>query len=86
MMSRKYLILLFIIVWNQSYSQAMIYSTHAKLMQINNPSYYGLNNWNRSGLLYSTTQVNLNESQNNKFFKFQFRIRSEYFISSTNWI
>ena len=68
MMSRKYLILLFIIVWNQSYSQAMIYSTHAKLMQINNPSYYGLNNWNKSGLLYSTTQVNLNESQNNKFF------------------
>jgi type IX secretion system PorP/SprF family membrane protein len=67
-MIKKYLIILFILVCNQTYSQALLYSSQAKVMQISNPSYYGLNSWNRTGLLYSTTQVNLNQIQNNKFF------------------
>ena len=46
----------------------MVFNSQPKLMHISNPSYFGLNSWNRSGLLYNTTEVNPNETQNNKFF------------------
>jgi len=51
-----------------SFSQEMVFNSQPKLMHISNPSFFGLNSWNRSGLLYNTTQINPNETQNNKFF------------------
>ena len=68
-MFRKKVIFVFILfLVNFSFSQEMIYTTQSKLMHITNPSFFGLNSWNRSGLLYSTTEINPNETQNNKFF------------------
>ena len=46
----------------------MVFNSQPKLMHVSNPSYFGLNSWNRSGLLYNTTEINPNETQNNKFF------------------
>jgi hypothetical protein len=51
-----------------SFAQEMIFNSQPKLMHVSNPSYFGLNSWNRSGLLYSTTETNPNITQNNKFF------------------
>ena len=49
---------------NISFSQEMIFNSQPKLMHIVNPSFFGLNSWNRSGLLYSTTETNPNDTQN----------------------
>ena len=68
MMIRKNIIIFCLLLLNLSFSQEMIYNSQPKLMHISNPSYFGLNSWNRSGLLYSTTEINPNETQNNKFF------------------
>ena len=53
---------------NPSFSQEMVFNSQPKLMHVSNPSYFGLNSSNRSGLLYNTTETNPNETQNNKFF------------------
>ena len=51
-----------------SIAQEMVFNSQPKLMQVSNPSFFGLNSWNRSGLLYNSTEINPNETQNNKFF------------------
>ncbi len=51
-----------------SFAQEMVFNSQPKLMHVANPSFFGLNSWNRSGLLYNTTEINPNETQNNKFF------------------
>ena len=51
-----------------STAQEMVFNSQPKLMQVSNPSFFGLNSWNRSGLLYNSTEINPNETQNNKFF------------------
>ena len=68
MMIKKNILIFCLLLLNLSFSQEMIYNSQPKLMHISNPSYFGLNSWNRSGLLYSTTEINPNETQNNKFF------------------
>ena len=64
----KFLFFFAFIFVNLSFAQEMVYNSQPKLMHVGNPSYFGLNSWNRSGLLYNTTQINPNETQNNKFF------------------
>ena len=64
----KFLFFFVLIFVNLSFAQEMVYNSQPKLMHVGNPSYFGLNSWNRSGLLYNTTQINPNETQNNKFF------------------
>ena len=68
MMIKKNILIFCLLLLNLSFSQEMIYNSQPKLMHISNPSYFGLNSWNRSGLLYNTTEINPNETQNNKFF------------------
>ena len=64
----KFLFFFVLIFVNLSFAQEMVYNSQPKLMHVGNQSYFGLNSWNRSGLLYNTTQINPNETQNNKFF------------------
>ena len=59
MMIRINIIIFCLLLSNLSFSQEMIYNSQPKLMHISNPSYFGLNSWNRSGLLYSTTEKEL---------------------------
>lgn len=49
-------------------AQENLYNSQGKLMQIVNPSFFGLNSWNKAGLMYNTVSINSNESINNKFF------------------
>lgn len=67
-LKNKVLFLFVLLFGNMSFAQEMVYNSQPKLMHVGNPSYFGLNSWNRSGLLYNTTQTNPNEIQNNKFF------------------
>ena len=67
-LKEKIYLLFILVIMNLSYSQEMVFNSQPKLMHVSNPSYFGLNSWNRSGLLYNTTEINPNESQNNKFF------------------
>ena len=69
MISKVNIFLVFLLMaMNFSLAQEMIFNSQPKLMHVSNPSYFGLNSWNRSGLLYSTTETNPNITQNNKFF------------------
>lgn len=69
MISKVNIFVVFLLMaMNFSLAQEMIFNSQPKLMHVSNPSYFGLNSWNRSGLLYSTTETNPNVSQNNKFF------------------
>ena len=69
MIAKGNIILLFLLMSMKfSFAQEMIFNSQPKLMHVSNPSYFGLNSWNRSGLLYSTTETNPNITQNNKFF------------------
>ncbi len=68
MFRKKLLSIFLLLLVNFSFSQEMIYNSQSKLMHVVNPSFFGLNSSNRTGLLYSTTEINPNETQNNKFF------------------
>ena len=69
MMRRNIIYFVFgVFLVNLTFSQEMIFNSQSKLMHIVNPSFFGLNSWNWSGLLYSTTEINPNDTQNNKLF------------------
>ena len=66
MMGRNIIYFVFgVFLVNLTFSQEMIFNSQSKLMHIVNPSFFGLNSWNRYGLLYSTTEINPNEDENN---------------------
>ena len=64
----KIFIIIALFLITKSIAQEMVFNSQPKLMQVSNPSFFGLNSWNRSGLLYNSTEINPNETQNNKFF------------------
>ena len=67
-LKNKIIYLLFLFMISLSFSQEMVFNSQPKIMHVSNPSFFGLNSWNRSGLLYNTTEINPNETQNNKLF------------------
>ena len=64
----KIFTIIFLFLITTSMAQEMVFNSQPKLMHVSNPSFFGLNSWNRSGLLYNSTEINPNETQNNKFF------------------
>ena len=49
------------------FSQEDFYASQSRFMQKTNPSYFGVNNSNKIGVLYNTISIDQNNSSDNKY-------------------
>lgn len=65
----KNIILLFLIfIAHMGWGQEDYYASQSRFMQKTNPSYFGVNNLNKVGVLYNSLSLGQNSSSDNKYF------------------
>tara|TARA_B100000767_G_C19738749_1_gene525141 strand:+ start:115 stop:1128 length:1014 start_codon:yes stop_codon:yes gene_type:complete len=78
-MKKKYYILLFLIFTTKLIAQDDLIISHSRFMQKSNPSFLGVNNMNKTGVLYNSLGFVSNQGIESRYFFGSISFDSDYF-------